>query len=495
MSTAPTTGFERAETRTEPDGDQRRAWRAVVWTLLPPLVMAVLGGWAVSRDHSLWYDEVYTAELAQLSPGDLVSAVVRGEGPIPYLRDGPPSYNGPYYLVVHAWLAVTGLGADETGLRLLSLLAAVAAVAVFAAAVRTLADRRLALAAGLVLAANPFVVQYAAEGRGYSLALLAVALAAVGFARWLQGRPRGLLMHAVGAAAAGLAHWFALLAVGGFAVAALVLRRRDAVPFVAVTLAAALPALALVATAVANGVGASGAEWLRGVGADVPRLVLRAWSGRNGPLLALTLALGAAALLVDRSRHRTALVVGVAWFAVPVCAVTLLELVRPVFVNRYLLAAVPGLALLVALGASRLPRRISAVALATVFAVSVWVTFVDMGRGPKENVRGAVDHVAARHRPGEPVVAPARWSALGLDHFSRRDHPELVPHLVLAPTSVPDARSLWVLRRPSSGVKGDDDRVAQFEAELHRRGMRLEEERRFQGRYAHTLVQRWVSGP
>lgn len=107
------------------DSRLRSLWTRVGWWLLPPLVLAVVGGWVVARRHGLWYDELYTAEVAPVSIGRLLAAVVHGEGTISYLRDAPPSYNGPYYAVVHLWLIVTRLAADEVGLRLLSLVAAV----------------------------------------------------------------------------------------------------------------------------------------------------------------------------------------------------------------------------------------------------------------------------------------------------------------------------------------------------------------------------------
>jgi mannosyltransferase len=59
----------------------------------------------------------------------LARAVLTGEGTASYLREVPPSYNAPYYVVVQAWLGLTRLPADEIGLRLLSLCAAVAGVA------------------------------------------------------------------------------------------------------------------------------------------------------------------------------------------------------------------------------------------------------------------------------------------------------------------------------------------------------------------------------
>ncbi len=67
--------------------------------------------------------------MAPLGLSRLAEALVRGEGTIDYLRDAPPSYNAPYYAVAHLWLALTPFGADEVGLRLLSLVAGVAAVA------------------------------------------------------------------------------------------------------------------------------------------------------------------------------------------------------------------------------------------------------------------------------------------------------------------------------------------------------------------------------
>ncbi len=461
----------------------------VAWWLLPPLVLAIVGGWVVARGHGLWYDELYTAEVAPLPLPRIVSALVHGEGTIAYLRDAPPSYNGPYYLVTHLWLTVTRLPADEVGLRLLSLVAAVGAVGIFTRTVARLAGVGVAVVAGLVVATNPFVVQYAAEARGYGLALLAVSLAGLGLARWLDGAPRSVVLYGLAGAAAGLAHWFALLVLGGLALAALVVRGRHAWPVVLATAAAALPAAALVGVAVGNGVGASGVWWLSDVGGEVPRLLLMSWAGGRVPLAAITLA--AAGYGVVRGR-RDAAVVGGCWIGVPVVAVTLAGLVHPVFVDRYLLPAVLGLALLVALGVTRLPRRIVPLGLAVVLGASLWATVADTRLGPKEDVRGAVSAVAAGHRSGQPVVAAARWDALGVDHYARVDHPGLVPDLVLPPAGVPSgATTVWVVRRAKGGIKGDRDKLEALDADLTGRGLQVTEELRFPGRYADTLVQRW----
>lgn len=475
-------------------GGRPPAWARWCW-LLPPLVLALLGGWLIAQHHGFWYDELYTAEVAALPLSRLLRAVVSGDGTIPYLRDAPPSYNAPYYALAHLWLVITGLGPDETGLRLLSLVSAAAAAAVFTRAVDRLAGVRIGLVAGLVVATNPFVVRYSAEARGYALALLATALALLGLARWLDGARGGLWLYGPAAAACGLVHWFALLVPVALAVATLILRRRQALPVLAVTAAACVPAMGLVAIAVANGVGASGAEWIGGVGGAVGWLLLKAWTRGHQGLLALTAAAVAGALVVRRGEHRQALVIAVTWVAVPVALVTALELVRPVFVARYLLPSAVGVAVLVALGAAKLPGRLGRIAVVAILATSLSATVGAVTAGPTEDGRGAVEALAARHQPGEPVVAAARWDALTLDHYVTHDHPALVPDLVLPDRPVPPASAVWVVRRASAGVKGDPRRLAALDRDLAARGYGVVDERRFEGRSSDVIVQRWQARP
>jgi hypothetical protein len=474
-------------------GIGRAIWARLGWWLLPPAVLAVLGGLLVAQRHSLWYDELYTAEMVRVPLGDLARAVVSGEGTLSYLRDGPPSYNAPYYAVAKLWLAVTGLAADGVGLRLLSLVASVAAVALFVRAVGHLAGRPVAATAGLVVAMNPLVVEYSAEARGYGLALLGTAAAGLALARWFDGSRRAAVGFGVAAAVAGLGHWFALLAVGGLVLAALIRRRRAAGPIVLAALIGSLPVALLVATAMVNGVGTSGVEWITSSGGQVPRRLLQSWSARHWALwLATVLTLVLA--LFPPWRRRRATIVAACWFLVPLAVVQAAEAVRPVYVDRYLLPATLGLAALMALGAHRLPAPWAGVAVVAVLVASLVGGVGALDRGPKEDVRPAVAAVAAGHQPGQPVVAAARWDALGLDHYAQRNHPELVADLVLPPDPLPGGATIWVVRRSRGGVKGDRDKLAGLDAELAVRGLRLVEEQAFPGRYADTLVQRWEHG-
>ncbi len=471
----------RGTSRTAPRGpDAGRARRADRWlALLPAAVLAVLGGALVLQRRSLWYDELFTAQVAGAGPLALVRAVLSGEGTASYLRDVPPSYNAPYYVVVQAWLGLTGLPADELGLRLLSLCAAVAAVAVLTTAVSRLAGRSVGVSAGLLAATDPLVVEYAAEGRGYGLALLATATALLGLVGWLQdGRLR---LFAAGATAAGLAHWFALPVVAGLVLAALLLRRRAALPLASVAALGALPTLALVGLAQLNGTGDSAVGWIRDTGGAVPQLAVQAWTGGPGLLLVAVLATAAAGLVAG---DRTTAIVATCWVGLPVLAVTVAEQLRPVFVPRYLLPALLGLAVLSALGLRRLPRPLAAGATVLLVALQLVAVAELAQRGPREDARGAVALLQERQRPGEPVVAVDRRAALALEQYAGR----LRPDVVVPPDDPPQAPVVWLLRQ-SVGERvrpSDDDDV------LRRNGLRLAGSRVLRGTSSDLVLQRWA---
>ena len=145
--------------------------------LLPALLLLALGTVLLLPGHGLWYDELFTAEVGRLPLRELFSMVAEGRGPTSYLADVPPSYNAPYYVVVHAWMALPGLGGD-TPLRVLSLLATAGGLALITRAVTRLAGRATGLLAGLVLAASPLLLVQSVEARSYGLAVLATRAAA-----------------------------------------------------------------------------------------------------------------------------------------------------------------------------------------------------------------------------------------------------------------------------------------------------------------------------
>ncbi len=454
------------------------------WTLLlPPAVLALLGSALLLRRPSLWYDELFTAHVARVPLDRLLDAVRTGEGTAGYLVDVPPSYNAPYYLVVHGWLALTRQEPGETSLRVLSLLAAVAAVALLTRAVARLGGTAAGVTAGLLAATNPLVLEYSVEARGYGLAMLATAGTALGLARWLDGGR--LWAYGLGATAAGLAHWFALPVVAGLALAGLLLRRRAALPLLAITALAALPALALVALATAQDDGGVTTGWIGDTGGAVPWLSLRAWTRDSALLLAATLAACLTGLVAGREdgRARRTAVVGACWVALPLLVVTLAELVRPVFVPRYLLPALLGLAVLAAVGLAGSRRPGLVVGVVAVVSLAAAAPLLD--RGPREDARGAVQALAALVEPGEPVVAVDRRAALALEHYA----PDSLPYAVPPADPPAGADVVWLLRQAS---REGALRVSDDDALLRADGLRLHHERVYRGSSSWLVIQRWT---
>ena len=321
------------------------------WWLLPPLVLAVLGGWLVARRYGFWYDELFTAEMAPLGLGELAEAVVRGEGTVDYLRDAPPSYNAPYYAVVHLWLALTPFGADEIGLRLFSLVAGVAAVSVFTRAVARLADRGTGLVAGLVLATNPMFVSTARQVRGYSLVVLLCLVSTLALLSLLgaDARPARRACYVAAVAFAVGTHLYAGLVLVGHA-ALVAARGRLGSKWVATWAVSGALGLAVYAAQV-DEILRYGREQQRRFTAGFPNELVSSLLG--GHVVAKVLLLVLVALGVFRFRHSPALRWVASAYAALVAVVWLV--VQPALHARFFLFALPLVALAVAAAVQRVP--------------------------------------------------------------------------------------------------------------------------------------------
>jgi hypothetical protein len=471
---------ERQPSPARPD-DGRARWSPV--ELVPSLVVVVLGVLLLRAGHGLWFDELFTAEVGRRSLGEILAAIVEGRGVTEYLADVPPSYNAPYYLVAHGWMSLPGLGGD-TSLRVLALLATAGGVALVTRAVARLAGRAAGVLAGLVVATNPLVLEQAVEARSYGLVVLATGAAALGLARWLQEPPRGLLLFGLAAAGMGLAHWYAVTAVAAFVVAALLLRGRRALPVLLTGAAAVVPVAALVALNLLNGTGARNAEHLRDTGGRLGDLAALAWAGGYWPLLVGTLGLA----VVGALRAGGIRVLAVSWVLVPLALLLAAELIRPVFLPRYLLAGLLGLGVLAAVGAAALPRLARVPAAVLLLGASLLACAPMLDRAPRERADDVVAFLAEEHRAGEPIVAADQRSALGLDHYVRTRAPQLRPDVVLPPDDAPpDADRVWLVRRIVDGepTPTDDDAI------LREAGLHLVDDVAFPAEKTYLVIQVW----
>ena len=145
---------------------------------LAAAVMAVLGIWGLARDSSMGNDEVATRWAALLSLRDLA-----------HLLNTVDAVHGLYYLIMHVWVAV---GSSPAVLRIPSVLAMVAAVALTAILVRRLTGSGwAALFAGLIMALTPVITFYAQTARSYAMVVTCVLAATLALLHALDGEVTG----------------------------------------------------------------------------------------------------------------------------------------------------------------------------------------------------------------------------------------------------------------------------------------------------------------
>ncbi|MFI5487423.1 glycosyltransferase family 39 protein [Micromonospora echinaurantiaca] len=458
------------------------------WPALLTLLVTVAG---IDRAQ-LWRDELATWSAATRSVGDLV----RLTGTI-------DAATGPYYLVMHGWVAV--VGDSVTALRLPAALAMAAAAGLTALLGQRLGDARAGLLGGLLFAVLPGTSRYGQEARPYALAtflavlatlLLVEALRRPGWARWAG--------YAAAVAALGLTHLIALTLLAAHAVAVLAARRtpdRAGLPAAAVPgrpgttgdptstsgpaptadpgaagdpaggpgtvgpwrrplcwLLALLPAALLLTplVLVAAGQRSRQLDWVDTARpADLPALAGGvAQSGVVGGLLVGLAALGAA-----RSGRR-ALLPGCA-VLLPVLLVFAAGLAVPLWVPRYLVFVVPFAALLAgaALAPVRLPAALAVVALAGLLGLPDQAALRRTHEWPRSapvDYRAAAGVVAANQRPGDAVVYSPRESWLFLDLGLRYHLRDRRPDDVLVTRDQARRGDLWAAEcdRPAQCLAG-----------------------------------------
>lgn len=383
-------------------GGPDRAGR-LVWIAPSLVTLAVV---LTGIDHAQpWRDELATWSAATRSPADLV----RLAGTI-------DAATSPYYLFMHAWVAV--FGDSVTALRLPAALAMAATAGLTAVLGQRLVGTRAGLLAGLLLAVLPGTSRYGQEARPYALATLLAVLATLllveatarpGWTRWAG--------YAAAVAALGLTHLVALTLLAAHAVAVLATRRTGPPSRPLRWVLALLPTVLLVAPLVllARAQRARQLGWVDTARPDDLAALAGGvtQSGVVGGVLVGLAALGAATL------GRRALLPGLA-VLLPVLLLFAAGLAVPLWVPRYLVFVVPFGCLLAgaALAAVPLPPALAVVALTGLLGLPDQAALRRTHEWPRSatvDYRGAARIVADGQRPGDAVVFSPRRSWFFLD--------------------------------------------------------------------------------
>jgi hypothetical protein len=137
------------------------------------------------------------------------------------------------------------------------------------------------------------------------------------------------------------------------------------------------------------------------------------------------------ALMLGVARRRLAWVIGLGYLALPVLTQYALSFVKPNYTNpRHLMAVAPAWGLIMAQGLTTLRRRFwpgLVVALGFVLFFSGRANFdiLTSHRFWKDDIRGAVEYIEARARPGDAIVLHHPVIRLAFNYYYKGSYPEI----------------------------------------------------------------------
>ena len=421
---------------------QRRLGWATV--LIPVAAMLAVGFWGLNRG-SMWQDEEATFDAARRPWGELWSMVHHVD-----------IVHFAYYALMHLWLDISP---TEVWMRVPSVLATAASAGLIAAIGARLIGRRAGLLSGLVFATIPFVSFYAQEGRSFALVCAAVlagcyflvrAVGAVGTGRrsaiWWFG-------YAVAMVAAQTLHEFAILALPAHAITLLV-SRAPLKTWWRWAGCALVCVLAVAPLAWYSQRQSQQVSWLNRPSWSTVSQLAATFFGPTTAATVLVLITVLAGLIVRRrSGELRIAALALPLMIAPPALLLIVSLVHPLFVDRYVLYSVAGVALLAGAGldwlAGLLPWRRPADLVCLIVVAGVFIAQLAPLRevrtiGSRNNdLAGAARAVGEGARPGDGVIfMPSKYRAAALAY----------PHAFL------DTRDLAVAQSPtkSDNLRGID---------------------------------------
>ncbi len=326
-----------------------------------------------------------------------------------------------FYLSLRGWL---GMGRSEAVMRVLPMTFALATIPILFATARRMFGSFAAVVAAAVLSTNVMFIEHAQDLRSYSLSALLVTISSWFFLRGLHDpSSANRIGHVAASALALYAHFFSALVLLAQAGAALLYPdRRRSLRFLAPNLVAvAVLAWPLAAFVLAGDRGQ--VDWIPELSGEVVHDGLLDLSGMPSTvhmaLLAVVLVSGVSLALARRPPDPPGPVddadafsapswrVGFAllWFALPIVVALAISLVKPLFVSRYLLVALPGFAILTAAAIASLPQRIliaagtAGVVLAGAVEVTQWYS-----TEPESGYAGKAAYIRQHADPNDAIA-------------------------------------------------------------------------------------------
>lgn len=409
----------------------------------------------------------------------------------------------PYYLVLRGWIH---LGASEWTVRSLSAIFSIATLPIFYRLSSRLFGARVGLIAVFLLALNPYHIRFAQEARGYSLMLLLVTASTLLFVRVteIDSRHRVIVWasYVVTSVLSAYAHFYATLTIVAQWASLAITRPRD-VQWKWMTLSAVAIGILLLPLAAFVLLGhADPARWipapswkrveylvyslLGGDHSHGARIV--AWPVYAVVLLAAAASARAAWRLQARDREAWHYALVVSGAALPIVLVLVASIIKPIFVDKYLVECLPFVVLLVAVGVERIrPRALSLGVLLMLLAISAHALVLYYRSSDKDDWRTATLYVLDSARDGDAALFFPRYGVDAFEYYRAQRNPSAHDVTVVYPGTFGEGD----VREAISGVQHrynrlwavfnhDGDAGAAVRHSLSRR-YRVESDRQFTG--------------
>lgn len=374
------------------------------WAIPVALFSAALGlGLLQIGSKSLWYDESVSISYATSSFAQMWHQIA-----------GHDSNGSLYYVLLWIWVHLAGQG--EGIVRLPSAVFAATTAPILYLLARRLFTTRVAVVAAILLICQGLFIAYAQEARSYALAMLLATLSSYFVVRARQdGGGSSWILYVVSIAAGMYAHLFIVLVAAGHAIW-LIAERVRARTFIATYLLVALLSSPMLAFAILN----PGPDWMHGLQFDALGWTLLAFVSGTWITLVSYAALVLVAIWLAVGRHQNRVTFVVLWLSVPVVTMIAGSALHPLLVARYLIVALPALALALAVGATALWRWPTRVAVTVILALSI----VGLGSWylgePKHDWRAATGYVADRALPSDAVIFYPAHVSLPFEYYLTR---------------------------------------------------------------------------
>jgi len=447
-------------TSTENSSDSMKYW----WIgILLATCVGTAARFADLGGQSFWYDEAYSARIAeQATTWELWTGLRKDNG------------NPPLYYMAHRW-AVSVFGTSEAGQRTLAALCGVLTIPLIGLLGRRIAQQWAGLIAAWLFALSPLSVELSNEARTYSMVHLAVTLSALLFIRWLSTmRWSDGVAYLLVTAAACYLHYFVVFFIMSQALAVVVVPQRSRAVWRWCVLMLGVAAiwscwvLAFLEQVTTPGnLSRMGDAWkMQFASTPVVFSVGRTFAWRDaGPWL-----LGAAALIsligfclpallgwwkVIRTQPAEGVFLA-GWIVLPVLLPLLVAvLLSPIYHHRYGSVGLPAFLILTAIGLGYLsqwmrPIAVTAIVVGTAFSLTNYYT-----QPLKDDWRSAAHVVLTGASENQCVLADQDSEVLPLLYYARRQG--VVPRELYGLNTAEESQGRLRAVRYDAGRKLDAD--------------------------------------